>query len=341
MSDRQYEEEKQNSSATEVQALKGIFPDTEDGVLHNALRRSSNNVEAAVDLILSGEVTQGDEVQDDEAVARQLQQQIEQQEKDNAATDELLARALAEEMSVDDAKEMRASQNELDELLAQQLYAFHRESSPPVPRKDEPAVIPVTKPEEELAVIDEEALVEITGHVKGDTVPGFEREFGELELAAINQKIDSPFGWITCGVDKLSIDKVTVRPESVQVTLQPGNKIELQIDDISASVHEFKWFYQKETFPKIEDDGLATAKFDKGQMLVVMGLSAQTNAVVVVSSVFKIGQLEMKISGTKASFIYNLLISAFDKTIQSALEKEIAEMIEIRLKKDTLAETNL
>lgn len=49
----------------------------------------------------------------------------------------------------------------------------------------------------------------------------------------------------------------------------------------------------------------------------------------------------MKIAGTKASFIYNLLISAFDKTIQSALEKEIAEMIEIRLKKDTLAETNL
>lgn len=42
---------------------------------------------------------------------------------------------------------------------------------------------------EELAVIDDEALVEITGHVKADTVPGFEREFGELELAAIKQTI--------------------------------------------------------------------------------------------------------------------------------------------------------
>ncbi|PRP81594.1 hypothetical protein PROFUN_01101 [Planoprotostelium fungivorum] len=302
-----------NAEVEGQETLKAIFPDASDVLIQNALRRSQGIVDEAADLILSGQVIEGTGEQDDEALARQLQEQMDRQEEDNAATDAELAKILAEEIS--ESK----TQNDFDELLAQQLFLFHK-GTPPVERKSA-----------------DELPAHLQRHVKGETVPGFEKEFGELVLPPINETIDSPFGIINCGVSDLKMEKkVVLKPEAVEVTLNGTDRVVMIIDDISASVREFKWFYKKETFPKIEDDGVATAKFEKGRMEVTMAVSARTGAVLVLSSVFKIGQL-----GTKISFIYNLLISAFDKSIQAALEKEIAEMIEIRLKKESFSDNDL
>jgi len=40
-----------------------------------------------------------------------------------------------------------------------------------------------------------------------------------------------------------------------------------------------------------------------------------------------IGKLDLKISGTAASILYNLVLAAFKKMIKSTIEKELSELV--------------
>ena len=60
---------------------------------------------------------------------------------------------------------------------------------------------------------------------------------------------------------------------------------------------------------------------------LMFGMGPTGPSLTVTSSSVTIEKLDLKISGTAASFFYNFIISAFKSTIKSNMEKTLSDMV--------------
>jgi len=93
---------------------------------------------------------------------------------------------------------------------------------------------------------------------------------------------------------------------------------------------QFSWNYEKKSgFPKIKDSGKGNAGISGGKIVAIMsiGFSGLVPALNVDSCSVNIDKLDIKISGTAMSLLYNLVLAAFKRTIKSTIENTLAGIV--------------
>jgi len=173
-------------------------------------------------------------------------------------------------------------------------------------------------------LIGEEGLEKISQEIKKNILPLIIQELQQFEFPPIEQDAET----FSFGCEKIKLAEVNLPPENVTLTLE-GNSINLKVTEISASLTKFAWRYKKTTFPKLKDDGHATAKLTGGTINVLLAIVPSLNNVSlnVTQSKVEIRKLDIKISGTKVSFVYNFLISVASDYIKRNIEETLSNMI--------------
>jgi len=162
------------------------------------------------------------------------------------------------------------------------------------------------------------------GKVRDVMVPLLKEQLEKTKLPPLDQQTEAAsFG---CG--EISLELVEIPPEKIILDLN-GDIIAFKVPDIIASVKQFPWHYKKNSFPKIKDDGKATAKATGGSVFIELRVVPSDSGISleVETSIVEIHKLDVKISGTKASFAYNFLISLFSSQIKRYLEQSLSELI--------------
>jgi len=114
-------------------------------------------------------------------------------------------------------------------------------------------------------------------------------------------------------------------------------KIRLTIDKAEVHLREFEWYYKKELiFPKIRDNGKADAAVRNLGIKTVLSIDPSFNSLKIKKMEIKIGNLEIKTKDTKASVVYNLILTAFKQAIKAALKKLITPLLTEILDNTTL-----
>eukprot|EP01117_Protostelium_nocturnum_P019833 TRINITY_DN8694_c0_g1_i1.p1 TRINITY_DN8694_c0_g1~~TRINITY_DN8694_c0_g1_i1.p1 ORF type:complete len:377 (-),score=118.16 TRINITY_DN8694_c0_g1_i1:14-1144(-) len=356
---------------SEEELLRSIFPEADEGTITRALTKSKNDVEGAADLILNGGLNEKSpeiSTEKDEIMARKLEEEMKKEDQFMERQDEELARLLQSslvprpqkvgkaEEKVEKSKGKEKSFDNSEENSEEQISLnLNSDDDDNVDSKDEDADLSefnlssesqpdnsfgniIFSQDEPLSMSQEKAN-EILTYVKNQLIPTLVNSLNEFEIPSVQHPIDSPIGIIELDVTSIFIKQILVPLDQVDIKILPLGLIQLIIPNVEAETKEFDWKYKKEAafLPKVTDDGKAKAGFKNGKLEAVISSTGGSDTIQVDSCNFTIENLDVDISGTRASFLYSLLISAFSKTLQNALETEIKLMVHAALAQESFS----
>lgn len=177
-------------------------------------------------------------------------------------------------------------------------------------------------------------------YYKKKIVPAIKNVVEELEAEGISESIEhATLGSVEFGFDGLKVEHAEIPDEGVSIAFEApkisikGNtikshdsKIRLVIEGAEIRLRQFEWFYKKDKFPKLKDNGKADCAVRKLRIECVQALDENSNVKIKKLEV-KVGNLEIKTSETKASMVYNLIIRSFKQAIKKVLKKVLIAML--------------
>lgn len=249
--------------------------------------------------------------------------------KQPAVDDEALARALQAQLNADDADAELARKLAAEEQ--EEASSRYSQNAYQAPVASQPKYRANMSIGDFLGAVTADDMEEMVDTIKEQMIPLIVEQMQQVNVPPINEEIDSPGlgSRLSFTVSGIALDHIEVPKDNVTCAIQNGG-FKISIGNIAARVKKFNWSYKKETFPKLKDDGHAKAAFSDTTVTLVLqlnGSSLQSTRVNVSECNVKIGKLDVKIGGTVASFIYNIIIAAFSSSIRKSIEGQMQDMI--------------
>eukprot|EP01116_Phalansterium_solitarium_P004799 TRINITY_DN15945_c0_g1_i1.p1 TRINITY_DN15945_c0_g1~~TRINITY_DN15945_c0_g1_i1.p1 ORF type:complete len:262 (+),score=80.29 TRINITY_DN15945_c0_g1_i1:218-1003(+) len=191
-------------------------------------------------------------------------------------------------------------------------------------RQSQPAAVPSDVEELLKHAFTKEQLDFIVARIRNQIIPGLIEQISAFQVPPLNETSpDADYG--ATGV---AMEKLQVAPENIDVDVQ-SNAIRLRITSFSARLREFDWHYaRKNKFPRIKDSGRAKAKIEGGSIDILLNITLMPFALDVAHSEVQMDKLVIKTSGTKASFVYNMLLSVFSSALKKQLCLQLASLLQ-------------
>jgi len=306
------------SNTEAILLLKDMFPTYDEEILLSVLEDCGNNVERATDCLLNLE--SGGSVATS-AVSANIP---------NTADDERLARELAQS----EYSGGYGSTGFGNTAYVPTTNTKGRQAQPKKHNDDFSHSV-------QLESLDSEVIKEVLNGIKGGVIPIMLKQLSQMTIPSISEKMDTgKMGLVEFALDQIKVAEAHVPEENVDIKVDK-TEIIITVKDISAKLDQFHWSYEKHAFPKMKDNGNANASIDDTEIEanLTIGMDGYGNPTVNVSScTVKIGKLDVKISGTMASFLYNTVLALFKKTIKSSLEQSLSQMITESVNNDNTLE---
>jgi hypothetical protein len=324
-------------SSEEVQMLQSMFPGLSAEVIRQAIRDANGDADRAVDSLLNLQT-----IQDSDSFVPAPQPEPRRtpvvapkpvtppihhppaRTGDQMLSDEMFALSLMQEeqMLADAQMAWQIQQQE----NSRSSYSYRPPTYvPPPPRSYSP------EPPAPTFELTDEIVKEAGDAFIKNFLPTVLKQLKDIEVPDIDEKLDVPkVGEIHFGVKGLALGDVNVAGENVSFKLLEGQVLEIHMTNLAAKLSQFDWFYKKKSFPKLKDSGKADATLSKISIHVRVAIQ-NSGRLDVQNTDVKVGNLDIHITGTKASFLYKLVISLFSSSIKQALENGLTSVV-----KDTL-----
>jgi hypothetical protein len=153
-------------------------------------------------------------------------------------------------------------------------------------------------------------------------------QLNQMQIPRISDTTDTSLGKISFDVNTITLADVVLPAEELQVNMQNAS-LTINADQIAAKLNQFDWSYRKHSFPKLKDGGHADARIaDTSVSITINFAGSVTNPVLDVTRCeARVGKIDVKISGSAVSFLYNLLIAAFSTSIKRTVEGMMKNML--------------
>jgi len=306
------------SNEDAVVLLKDMFPSYDDEILRSILADCGNNVERATDYLLSMESGTVPTTTGSGGVMANVP---------NTDDDERLARQLAQ-------GEYGAGYGNVG--FGNTDYVPHPNNARQATKREDDYTHSVA-----LENLDSSVITEVLNGIKGGVIPIMLKQLSAMTIPGMSEQIDTgKMGVVDFSLDEIKVSEANVPEENVDIKVDK-TQIVITVKDISAKLHQFQWAYEKHAFPKMKDSGHANASIEDTEIQADLniGIDGYGNPTVNVSScTVKIGKLDIKISGTMASFLYNTVLALFKKTIKNSLEQSLSKLITESVNNDNTLE---
>lgn len=319
--------------------LKDMFGGVEEEIIRGVLMECHNDVERAIDCLLN--ITSMDTTTTAATTTIPTTKPT-----TTIPTTTLITTAVAttttninQEKKIEEKREL--TQLELDELLARELASEgfssqegHRgDSYLPVQyyqQRKPPVVQDTTVHSVSIENLDPAVIGELLESVKANVIPVLVAQFQKVEIPPLAEDIDAgKLGKISIAINEISVSEARVPKEHIDIVME-GTTFKILAKELDAKLKQFKWSYEKHSFPKLKDSGNADASVSEATISVYMKLATDELGnphLTVTNCEVNIGQLDIKVSGTMASFIYNSMLAIFKSTIKNTLETSLSQMI--------------
>ncbi|KAH3759346.1 lipopolysaccharide-binding protein [Pelomyxa schiedti] len=228
------------------------------------------------------------------------------------------------ESDEDVARRLQSAWEDEDSHLAEAMAQRYAYTPPP---RAAPAV---ELPEFDLTKLDSSQLDQLVKLVKKGMLPIMLDQVKQVQVPDIDEAADLPkVGHVEFGIHGLQMEDAQIPEEKVNVVME-GKRIIVSASDVSAKLRKFSWFYKKDSFPKIKDKGNAECRVANGTIRCVIDLGMNPDgspSVIVSECTVQLAKLDIKISGTAVSVIYNLVIAMFKSLIKRTLEQALKNLI--------------
>ena len=168
---------------------------------------------------------------------------------------------------------------------------------------------------------------EFIDELKAAVVPWIRDRLLAVELPIVRGIRKSKIGEIDYELKSMRLHGLDIpTPPRDAVTLRwKTNTLTIEIRNVEASMRDFEWSYRKLAFPHWKDDGLADVDVFGGTCAAVVQVTTDVD---ILDLSVKFETLRLRTHGTKASWLYNLIISWFRKSIEKALHESANQALE-------------
>jgi len=214
----------------QITLLASMFPDVPRDNLKRVFLKANRNVDAAVDLLLSGQEF------------AEPPKTVHSNELNTFVDDEdaLLAQQLQEQFNLEEGNQrMDTSTFDSDEMLAMRLqndwntgsnFKFHSPSS---------AYYGNTDLDIDLKALDTAVISELLSQVKDQIIPVITEELSKVELPPIDEQVETgSTGTVGFGVKNLGMQSIDVERKNINLKFE-GFKLDMKITGITATMKEF------------------------------------------------------------------------------------------------------
>lgn len=132
--------------------------------------------------------------------------------------------------------------------------------------------------------------------------------------------------WGTYAIKGLRIADIEINPDKLAIDV--SDCMYVSLSGIAVTFSKFDFDFEKITFPKVTDVGVAsaTATFDAFVKFDIVVNDEQISVDKVEAEV-NIGELPVEVLGGKHKFLYNMLLSLFSAKVKEAVGKEIRQQV--------------
>jgi len=285
--------------------LRDMFGSVEDEVIRGVLMECHNDVERAIDYLLNISSL-------------------------NSSSSPPPSHHIPQQEKKEEENKKELTQLELDELLAKELAS--EGGYPPVKyyHHKQPLLEEETVHSVSIESLDPSVVGELLESVKANVIPVMVEQFQKVEIPPLAENIDAgKLGKISFAITEISVSEAHVPKEHIEIVME-GTSFKILAKQLDAKLKQFKWSYEKHSFPKLKDSGYADAGISEGMISVFLKLATDEFGnphLTVTNCEVNIGQLDIKIGGTMASFVYNSMLAIFKSTIKNTLETSLSQMI--------------
>lgn len=132
--------------------------------------------------------------------------------------------------------------------------------------------------------------------------------------------------WGTYAIKGLEIADIDINPDKLAIDV--SDCMYVSLSGIAVTFSKFDFDFEKVTFPKVNDVGVAsaTATFDA---FVKFDIVVDDDMITIdqVEAEVTIGELPVEVLGGKHKFLYNMLLSLFSAKVKEAVGSEIKEQV--------------
>eukprot|EP00727_Mastigamoeba_balamuthi_P007811 m51a1_g3650 hypothetical protein (327) ;mRNA; r:206853-208439 len=183
----------------------------------------------------------------------------------------------------------------------------------------------------DFTALSDEQRGQLSQAIVAGLVPLVTDSVSQLRIPRIEDRVElEKFGEVHFGIVGLSVETVTIPQEKVSITINNG-QLTISMEGIAVSLRRFNWFYKKERkFPSLKDDGNATARISHAKIHLVIDTrhqEANGSLTQVKECQVTLTNLSIKVAGTKASVLYNLVLLVIKRFLKRMLEQSISNMI--------------
>eukprot|EP01119_Soliformovum_irregulare_P005013 TRINITY_DN1631_c0_g2_i1.p1 TRINITY_DN1631_c0_g2~~TRINITY_DN1631_c0_g2_i1.p1 ORF type:complete len:549 (+),score=161.03 TRINITY_DN1631_c0_g2_i1:147-1793(+) len=130
--------------------------------------------------------------------------------------------------------------------------------------------------------------------------------------------------YISLGVGDMRLEKIVIDPTKIRLD-STENSFQFTTTDIGGHLKEFFWEFSRDTFPKIQDKGKANASITNARMSITMAI--KDPEVIVERCEVTMENIDVVISGSAVSAVYNLILGMMKNTIKSTIENSVRKKI--------------
>ena len=155
------------------------------------------------------------------------------------------------------------------------------------------------------------------------------------KIKPIEKEVSSLLGKVKITLDDLAISSLEIDPKDVTTELERSEEygatiVVVTVTKLLARLENFSWTYEKLSFPKVSDNGIATAVISSGRIVIKVipeiGIIKKTKFTVVDLS-FIIGDMTVTTDQAKASKFYNWVLEHFSDTFKGIIQKKLTKTL--------------
>lgn len=92
-----------------------------------------------------------------------------------------------------------------------------------------------------------------------------------------------------------------------------------------------KWYYKRLSFPRVEDDGEASAVVSGATIKLCFNIVSQLLGIPLLEVDHfnvNVGQFDVKLRNSKVDFLYNIFVKAFKDKIRNSIQKDLEQLFQ-------------
>jgi hypothetical protein len=104
-----------------------------------------------------------------------------------------------------------------------------------------------------------------------------------------------------------------------------------EVTNLRVEMKEIKWWYKRLSFPRVEDDGEATAVVSGVSIKLCFNIVSQLLGIPLLEVDHfnvNVGEFDLRLRNTKVDFLYNVFAKVFKDKIRASIQKDLEQLFQ-------------